>query len=69
MEKNVQEQGHGQFPIQAANHGWLRGWFPTFTSELPCSVSSTLWYQTPLQSGPWVIEMEVDTLKLLSLVV
>ncbi|XP_045019169.1 putative killer cell immunoglobulin-like receptor-like protein KIR3DX1 [Bubalus bubalis] len=35
-------------------------------TELPSSVSSTLWYQTHLQSSPWVIEMEVDTLTLLS---
>ena len=69
MEKNVPGQGPGQFPAQAANDGWLRGWFPAFMSELPCSVSSTLWYQTPLKSGPWVIEMDVDTLKLLSLLV
>ena len=66
MEKNVPEQGPRQFPTQAANDGWLRGWFPTFMSELPSSVSSTLLYQMPLQSGPWVIKMEVDTLTLLS---
>ena len=69
MEKNVPEQGPGQFPAQAANDGWLSGWFPAFMSELPCCVSSTLWYQTPLQSGPWVIKTDVDTLKLLSLLV
>ena len=69
MEKNVPEQGPGKFPAQAANEGWLRGWFPAFMSELPSSVSSTLWYQTPLQSGPWVIKTDVDTLKLLSLLV
>ena len=67
MEKNVPEQGPGKFPAQAANDGWLRGWFPAFMSELPSSVSSTLWYQTPLLSSPWVIEMKVDTLTLLSL--
>ena len=66
MEENVPEQGPGQFPTQAANDGWLRGWFPAFISELPSSVSSTLWYETHLQSSPWVIEMEVDTLTLLS---
>ena len=64
-----QSRDAGNSPAQAANDGCLRGWFPAFISELPCSVSSTLWYQTPLQSGPWMIEMEVDTLKLLSLVV
>ena len=69
MEKNVPEQGPGQFPAQAANDGWLRGWFPAFMSELPSSVSSTLWYQTPLLSSPWVIVMEVDTLTLLRVVV
>ena len=69
MEKNVPEQGPGQFPAQAANDGWLRGWFPAFMSELPSSVSSTLWYQTPLLSSPWVIVMEVDTLTLLSIAV
>ena len=69
MEKNVPEQEPGQFPAQAANDGWLRGWFPAFMSELPCCVSSTLWYQTPLQSVPWVIKTDVDTLKLLSLLV
>ena len=50
-EKNVPEQGSGQFPTQAATDGWLRGWFPAFVSELPSSVSSTLWYQTHLQSS------------------
>ncbi|XP_027370279.1 putative killer cell immunoglobulin-like receptor-like protein KIR3DX1 [Bos indicus x Bos taurus] len=34
-------------------------------TELPSSVSSTLWYQTPLLFSPWVIVMEVDTLTLL----
>ena len=69
MEENVPEQGPGQFPAQAANDDWLRGSFPAFISELPSSVSSTQWYQMPLKSGPWVIEMEVDTLKLLRLLV
>ena len=69
IEKNVPEQGPRKFPAQAANDGWLRGWFPAFMSELPSSVSSTLWYQTPLLSSPWVIEMEVDTLTLLRVVV
>ena len=46
-EKNVPEQGRGQFPTQAATDGWLRGWFPAFMSELPSSVSSTLWYWPP----------------------
>ena len=50
-ERNVPEQGCGQFPTQAANNGWLRGWFPAFMSELPSSVSSTLWYQIHLQSS------------------
>ena len=40
-EKNVPEQGRGQFPTQAANNVWLRGWFPAFMSELPSPVSST----------------------------
>ena len=51
-EKNVPEQGCGQFPTQAATDGWLRGWFPAFMSELPSSVSSTLWCQTPCSPAP-----------------
>ena len=69
VEKNVPEQGPRQFAAQAANDGWLRGWFPAFMSELRSSVSSTLWYQMPLLSSPWVIVMEVDTLTLLSVAV
>ena len=46
-EKNVPEQGCGQFPAQAANDGWLRGWFPAFMSELPSSVSSTCGTRRP----------------------
>ena len=51
-EKNVPEQGRGQFPTQAATDGWLRGWFPAFMSELPSSVSSTLWYWPPCSLAP-----------------
>ena len=69
IEKNEPEQGPRKFPAQAANDGWLRGWFPAFMSELPSSVSSTLWYQTPLLFSPWVIVMEVDTLTLLRVAV
>ena len=35
-EKNVPEQGRGQFPVQAANDGWLRGWFPAFRAPFLC---------------------------------
>ena len=66
-EKNVPEQGRGQFPVQAANDGWLRGWFPTFRAPFLCQQHTVV--LASLQSGPWVIEMELDTLKLLSLVV
>ena len=64
-----QRRDTGNSPAQAANDGWLRGWFPALMSELPSSIRSTLWYQTPLQSGPCVIELNVNTLKLLSLAV
>ena len=47
MEKNVLEQGRRQSPAQAANDGWLRGWFPAFVSELPSSVSSTCGTRRP----------------------
>ena len=47
MEKNAPEQGHRQFPTQAANDGCLRGGFPTFMSELPSSVSSTCGTRRP----------------------
>ena len=46
-EKNVPEQGRGQFPPQAATDGWVRGWFPAFMSELPSSVSSTCGTRRP----------------------
>ena len=46
-EKNVPEQGRGQFPAQAANNVWLRGWFPAFMSEFPSSVSSTCGTRRP----------------------
>ena len=51
-ETNVPEQGRGQFPAHAATDGCLRGWFPAFMSELPSSVSSTLWCQTPCSPAP-----------------
>ena len=51
-EKKVPEQGRGQFPAQAATDGCLRGWFPAFMSELPSSVSSTLWYWPPCSLAP-----------------
>ena len=65
MEKNAPEQGHRQFPTQAANDGWLRGWFPAFRAPFLCQQHTVV--PDALQSRPWVTEMEVDTLTLLSL--
>ena len=42
MEEHAPEQESRQFPAQAANTGWLRGWFPAFMSELPSSVRSAV---------------------------
>ena len=44
--------GTRAFPTQTATDGWLRGWFPAFMSELPSSVSSTLWYWPPCSPAP-----------------
>ena len=51
-QTNAPEQGHRQFPTQAANDGCLRGGFPTFMSELPSSVSRTCGNQTPCSPAP-----------------
>ena len=42
MEEHAPEQESRQFLAQAANTGWLRGWFPAFMSELPSSVRSAV---------------------------
>ena len=59
-ETNVPEQGRGQFPVQAANDGWLRGWFPAFRAPFLCQQHTVV--PDALQSSSWVIEMDVDTL-------
>ena len=68
MEKNVPEQGHGQFPL------WQPEMVVTelvscFHVRAPFLCWQHIVVPDALQSRPWVIEMEVDTLKLLSLAV
>ena len=67
-EKNSPEQGCGQFPVQAATDGGYRVGFPlSCQSSLPLSAAHVV--PDALQSSPWVTEMGVDTLTLLSLLV
>ena len=63
-EKNVPEQGCGQFPAQAATDNGYRVGFPlSCQSSLPLSAAHVV--PDALQSSPWLIEMAVDTLNLL----
>ena len=67
-EKNVPEQGCGQFPAQAATDNGYRVGFPlSCQSSLPLSAAHVV--PDALQSSPWVTEMEVDTMTLLSLLI
>ena len=67
-EKNVPEQGCGQFPLRQTPMV-VKGLVSLFHLRAPFLCQQHTVVPVPLQSGPWVIEMEVDTLKLLSLVV
>ena len=65
-ERNTPEQGRGQFPLRQTPMV-TKGLVSRFHVRAPFLCQQHTVVPDALQSSPWVIKMEADTLKLLSL--